>query len=54
MISFESIPENFKGTYPSVRYIIDCKEHFYQRPWSLTVQSKVPFIQAPSTMLHMQ
>ena len=48
------MPENFKGTYPSAQCINDCTEHFYQRPLSLTVQSEVPFIQAKSTMLHMQ
>ena len=53
MISFEGMPENFKGTYSSARCIIDCAEYFYQRPSSLTVQSKVPFIQAKSTRLHM-
>ena len=52
MISFEGMPENFKGTYPSPRCIIDYTEHFYQKPSSVTVQFKVSFIQAKSTMLH--
>ena len=51
MIGFEAMSENIKGTYPSARCIIDCTEYFYQRHLSLNVQSKVPFIQAKSTML---
>ena len=27
--------ENFKGTSPSAHCIIDCTEHYYQRPSSL-------------------
>ena len=53
MISFEGMPENFKGTYPGAQCLIDCTEHFYQKPSSLTIQSKVPFTQAKSSMLHM-
>ena len=53
MISLEVMSENFKGTYPSARCIIDSTEHFYQRPSSLTVQPNVPFIPAKSTILDM-
>ena len=54
MISFEGMPENFKGIYPSTRFVIDSIEHFYQRPSSFIIQPKVPFIRTKSTMLHMQ
>ena len=53
IINFEGMAENFKGTYSSARCIIDFTEHFYQRPSSLIVQSKVPFIQVKNTKLHM-
>ena len=53
IINFEGMAENFKGTYSSARCIIDCTEHFYQRPSSLIARSKVPFIQAKNTKLHM-
>ena len=52
MIKFEGMPENLKEAYPNARCIVDCTEHFHQKPSSLTVQSKVHFIQAKSTMLH--
>ena len=49
----EGMPENLKRTYPSARCIINYIEHFHQKPSSLTVQSKVLFIQAKSIMLQM-
>ena len=50
MISFEAMSENFKGTYPNAQCTIDCTEYFYQRHSSPTIQFKVPFIQAKSTI----
>ena len=35
----ETMPENFRKTYPSTRCIIDCTELFCQRPSSLSIQS---------------
>ena len=48
MISFEGMPENFIGTHPSVQCVIDCTEHFYQKPSPLNPNSLYS-----STMLHM-
>ena len=34
-----TMPQSFKNTYPSTRYVIDCAELFCQRPSSLSTQS---------------
>ena len=40
----EGMAENFKQKYSSAQCVIECRKHFCERPSSLAIKSKVPFI----------